>query len=138
MKPHLDQSRGFTLIELLIALSLYGVVLLIITSTLRGGLQLWERDGKKSTRTYEVELLFRKMSEEFENMIPFAGFPLEGKSNSIIMISVTAPGSFYRDEKQVSRIRYWTDGENLFREEKKLAAILQRKMESNEELDGPF
>ena len=129
----INASRGFSLIELLIAISLYGTVLLVLGGTLRGGLDVWARDEKRSPATHEVDLFLAKLGEEFENSVPFSPVPFEGRSEAVLMTSVLNKISGESFGRQFSRIQYRYDGEVLYREEVDLPTFLGKQRDYEKE-----
>ena len=125
----LQTPQGFTLIELMLAMVLYSTVLLILAPTLMGGLQVWKRnqDQESAALPHEVDLLLMKMSEELESAVPFSPVPFEGKENEMAIATVLPRLSLESGGRQFSKVRYWREGETLYREEEDLASSLQKR-----------
>ncbi len=128
MKNRRFGFRGFTLIELLLALSLYTLVLFITAVSLSGGLTVWERDESNSNRNLDLDLLWARMAEEFENTVSLERVPFAGKKNEIQMTALTHTASAGKRGKQFVKVQYRLEGENLVRQEFPLLEVLKKKL----------
>ena len=121
-RPHVS---GLTLLELLIALSLYTCVLVILSGSLRGALDVWHRDEKSSVRIHELDFFLMKIGEELENAVPYSSVPFEGTREELRMTALSP--SLTGKAAPFKIIRYSRGGEILYREERDLAQALQEQ-----------
>ena len=76
-KVHGLQS-AFTLMELLVVIAIMGLIILVVLSTLRGGLRLYERLKAGSNQQLEVMLAMEAMEKRIRNACPFANIGFNG------------------------------------------------------------
>lgn len=63
---------GFTIIELLIALSIFAVIAVTLSSAFFAGLSVWKRSsGAKSDVYQDIGIVFDEMASELRNMVYF-------------------------------------------------------------------
>lgn len=81
-KPAADKALGlqsaFSLMELLVVLAIMGLVMLVVLSTLRGGMRLYERLKAGSNQQLEVMLAMEAMEKRIRNACPFANIGFSG------------------------------------------------------------
>ncbi len=65
-------KSAFSLLELLVVIAIMGLVVLVVLSTLRGGLRLYERLKAGSSQQLEVLLAMEAMEKRIRNACPFA------------------------------------------------------------------
>lgn len=71
-------KSAFTLMELLVVIAIMGLVALVVLSTLRGGLRLYERLKAGSNQQLEVILAMEAMEKRIRNACPFANIGFNG------------------------------------------------------------
>jgi len=74
-------ESAFTLMELLVVLAIMGLVALVVLSTLRGGLRLYERLKAGSSQQTEVILAMEAMEKSIRNACPFANIGFNGNES---------------------------------------------------------
>ncbi|MBI4436826.1 MAG: prepilin-type N-terminal cleavage/methylation domain-containing protein [Candidatus Omnitrophica bacterium] len=84
---------GFTLLELLIALSLFSVIMVVVSSVFSTGILAWRRAEGESEQYQEIRLTFDRMGVELRNTIPFQGIPFEGKEDRLSFLQVRSSRS---------------------------------------------
>jgi len=69
---------AFTLMELLVVIAIMGIIILVVLSTLRGGLRLYERLKGGAGQQLEAMLAMEGMEKKIRNACPFAGIGFAG------------------------------------------------------------
>lgn len=131
MRP--EGSRGFTLIEVLLALSLYGLVMLLILPTFRGGLAIWEREEKRDLATPAVGLFLTQFAQELENTVSLRAAPFLGEEEEMTFNAVTSEYAEGKRVPRLSRIHYWFSSGVLFRAERELGKMMQERRQFDED-----
>lgn len=75
------RKSAFTLMELFVAIAIMGLIALVVLSTLRGGLRLWERLKAGSNQQVEVILALEAMEKRIRNACPFASIGFNGNES---------------------------------------------------------
>lgn len=79
--------------ELLVVLAIMGLIALVVLSTLRGGLRLYERLKTGRNQQVEVILAMEAMEKGIRNACPFAGIGFNGSEHHFSFPSLlTIPG----------------------------------------------
>lgn len=93
------KKNGFTLLELLLSLSITGIILIIILSALRLGIDSWEKGEKEIKKMENLSMTIYKISEEIKSIYPyiieeFGNEQLQfiGKEDSISFVTVSQNG----------------------------------------------
>lgn len=115
-----NRMTGFTLIEMLLAVSILAMVVATIFTSLRIGINAWEKGEKNivflQTKRAVSDLLFREINSAYPYIITPGTLDTHvkynaffGKSDSLKLVSlVNATGTV----KGLSLIEFWTDEEN--------------------------
>lgn len=76
-------DRGFTLAELLIAISLMSIIAGVVTATIMGGTQLWQRLQCQGFQDKEILLAVEEMRRGLHNYHAFEPIEFEGKYDQV-------------------------------------------------------
>jgi len=83
---------AFSLMELLVVIAITGLIALVVLSTLRGGLRLYDRIKASSNQQLEVMLALESMEKKIRNTCPFASIGFNGDARHFCFPSlITLP-----------------------------------------------
>ncbi len=131
--PGRAAQRGFTLLELLVAISIFGLLSVMMYSGLSFGARAWERAGQADTRQSDVQLVQSLLRRAFAEIQPVeVGGPrrrlrlaFEGRRDGVIFVGPMpahlGPGGHYLIGLEVEgsgRERALTLRWEVFREER--------------------
>ena len=110
-KPAAGKIRGlpsaFSLMELLVVIAIMGLIVLVVLSTLRGGMRLYERLKAGSNQQREVLLAMEAMEKRIRNACPFAIIGFNGdESHLSFPFLLTSPGQTNAPETAICRAVY--------------------------------
>ncbi len=113
-------TSGFTLVEVIIAMLILSVVMMIIGSGFRLGIDAWERGDKETNEIQKYRVLYELMSRQIKSAYPYKMkidekkvVIFKGESDAIMFVTVSND-SYFRGFKW---IRYsYRDGALLYKE----------------------
>jgi general secretion pathway protein J len=88
-------SKGFTLLELLLAVTLLGIIMLLLFSALRMGTTSWRGVQQRAEATEQQYLLNRFLTRELGGAVPVRGpqrkLMFRGEENAVVFVSEFPP-----------------------------------------------
>lgn len=110
-KPDAGKIHGlqsaFSLMELLVVIAIMGLIVLVVLSTLRGGMRLYERLKAGSNQQREVLLAIEAMEKRIQNACPFAIIGFNGDECHLSFpFLLTSPGQTNALETAICRAVY--------------------------------
>jgi len=111
---------GFTLVEVILSMVILSLIMLIIGSGFRLGIDAWERGDKETNEIQKYRVLYGLMSQQIKSAYPYKMkideekvVIFKGESDSIMFVTISKD-SFFRGFKW---IRYsYKDGALLYKE----------------------
>jgi len=97
---------GFTLIELIVSGAIIFLVSLTVYSVFSSSINVWRKADENRGKGYGLRLVIEKLSSELRNAFKFSTIPFEGTEDYIAFAALV--------DKQVSRISYFVNSENIF------------------------
>jgi len=102
-----DALGAFTLLELLVAIAIMALIILVVLSTLRGGMRLYERLKIGSNQQLEVMLAMEAMEKGIRNACPCALIGFNGNECNFSFPSLlTIPGQTNTQEVALCQVVY--------------------------------
>lgn len=83
-KPTGDHSPGFTLIEILIAISIMGIMMLILTGALRVGAESWESGEARIERANRVFVVQNFLRRHIATLLPLSAVNSKGEMDPAV------------------------------------------------------
>ena len=110
-KPTAGKIHGlqsaFSLMELLVVIAIMGLIVVVVLSTLRGGMRLYERLKAGSNQQREVLLAMEAMEKKIRNACPFAIIGFNGDECHLSFpFLLTIPGQTNASETAICRAVY--------------------------------
>ena len=100
-------QSAFSLMELLVVIAIMGLIILVVLSTLRGGMRLYERLKAGSNQQLEVLLAMEAMEKRIRNACPFALIGFNGDEWHLSFpFLLTIPGQTNTSETAICRAVY--------------------------------
>jgi general secretion pathway protein J len=94
-------KKGFTLLEVVVAVTIFGLVALIIGSTLRLGIGAWEKGEASTGHDMRVRGLVERMSQQLKSAYPYdlvlrgrKVIAFQGGPESIWFVTAGAPRAY--------------------------------------------
>lgn len=81
--PARRRQTGFTLVEVIIASTLLGVMMLLITGSLRMGAQSWDNGEEKLAKTSRRFVVQNFLRRHLSSMVPVAATPQPGEDQAL-------------------------------------------------------
>lgn len=117
-------KKGFTLIEILIAMMVFAIIAVIITSSLQTIFNVRERIQKKSERIAEIQIAMSLLQQDFSQAID-RPISLDATSTSPVLLGgqneveftrggITNP-NFSEKRPHLARLSYFIEGDQLIR-----------------------
>lgn len=123
-------QSAFSLMELLVVIAIMGLVVVVVLSTLRGGMRLYQRLKADSNQQLEVLLAMEAMEKRIRNACPFAIIGFNGDEYHLSFpFLLTIPGQTNAPEAVLCRAVYEYDSNS-----KSLTVTTTRILPGNNDL----
>jgi general secretion pathway protein J len=135
MQKHLIKNSGFTLLEVLIALSIFAIIMVMVTTGLNAVLNFRDRIQVQQQRVHQLQLALFLLKRDIEQMVQYEGDPsslisTDSEAIEFIRTGISNPEA-QMPRSHLQKIRYVYSDDQLIRSFSDLRVLRDQKVEKS-------